>query len=153
MERQRYPRRAQQGSPARFYRGARPRHTLLARDQGRAGQVEFDLPQYEEHFLARSRRAIAAPPYYPGETAQIYRRLPDEIIEKFHVAGDTYGDPNQEGRVIAAEFDDYWVVTCYTPNSKGDSAGSRPLRPLGQSLLGILATASSKQNPCCTAAI
>ena len=30
MERQRYPRRAQQGSPARFYRGARPRHTLFA---------------------------------------------------------------------------------------------------------------------------
>jgi len=36
------------------------------------------------------------------------------------VTGDTYGNPNDEGRVIAAEFENFWVVTVYTPNSKGD---------------------------------
>ena len=25
---------------------------------------------------------------------------------------------DKEGRVITAEFDDYYVVTCYTPNSQ-----------------------------------
>jgi exodeoxyribonuclease-3 len=31
-----------------------------------------------------------------------------------------YGDPNREGRLIAAEFDDLYVVNVYTPNAKPD---------------------------------
>lgn len=33
---------------------------------------------------------------------------------------DEYGDPNTEGRIIVAEFDDYYVATVYTPNAKDD---------------------------------
>ena len=33
---------------------------------------------------------------------------------------DGYGDPNREGRIITAEFDDFYVSTVYTPNSKDD---------------------------------
>jgi len=36
------------------------------------------------------------------------------------MTGDVYGDPNKEGRVIAAEFEDFYVVTVYTPNAKDD---------------------------------
>ena len=36
------------------------------------------------------------------------------------MTGDQYGNPADEGRIITAEFDDFWAVTCYTPNSKGD---------------------------------
>lgn len=46
--------------------------------------------------------------------------FPKDVIAKHRVSGDTYGNPNQEGRVIAAEFDKFWVVTVYTPNSKDD---------------------------------
>jgi exodeoxyribonuclease-3 len=31
---------------------------------------------------------------------------------------DSYGDPMREGRLITAEFQDFFVVTVYTPNSK-----------------------------------
>ena len=41
-------------------------------------------------------------------------------FERFNLTGDQYGNPADEGRIITAEFDDFWVVTCYTPNSKGD---------------------------------
>jgi exodeoxyribonuclease-3 len=51
---------------------------------------------------------------------QVINGFPKEIIEKYGVSGDIYGDPNEEGRVIAAEFDDFWVVTVYTPNAKED---------------------------------
>jgi exodeoxyribonuclease-3 len=34
--------------------------------------------------------------------------------------GDSYGDPNDEGRVLSAEFKDFWVVSVYTPNAKED---------------------------------
>jgi exodeoxyribonuclease-3 len=51
---------------------------------------------------------------------QVINGFPEDIIKKFKVSGDTYGDPNKEGRVIAAEFDKFWVVTVYTPNAKND---------------------------------
>lgn len=51
---------------------------------------------------------------------QIINGFPDDIIKKYKLSGDIYGDPNKEGRVIAAEFDKFWVVTVYTPNAKDD---------------------------------
>lgn len=46
--------------------------------------------------------------------------LPEDIIKTYAVSGDVYGDPNKEGRVIAAEYEDYWLVSVYTPNAKDD---------------------------------
>lgn len=46
--------------------------------------------------------------------------FPKNIIESFNVTGDTYGDPNQEGRVLAAEYETFWLVSVYTPNAKND---------------------------------
>lgn len=54
------------------------------------------------------------------EPQQVITGFPEDIIEQYKVTGDTYGNPNLEGRVIAAEFDDYWLVTVYTPNAKDD---------------------------------
>ncbi len=54
--------------------------------------------------------------------------FPKDIIKKHGLNGDSYGDPNQEGRVIAAEFDKFWVVTVYTPNAK-DDLSRIPLAP------------------------
>lgn len=45
--------------------------------------------------------------------------LPEEITSQFELI-DQYGDLNCEGRVTTAEFADFWFVTVYTPNSKGD---------------------------------
>lgn len=51
---------------------------------------------------------------------QVVNGFPQDIIKKYKVTGDTYGDPNDEGRVIAAEFGKFWLVTVYTPNAKDD---------------------------------
>jgi exodeoxyribonuclease-3 len=42
---------------------------------------------------------------------QVINGFPKDIIDTYKVSGDVYGDPNLEGRVIAAEFDKFWVVT------------------------------------------
>jgi exodeoxyribonuclease III len=42
----------------------------------------------------------------------------EDIIKKDKVTGDVYGDPNKEGRVMAAEFKDFYVAAVYSPNSK-----------------------------------
>ncbi len=51
---------------------------------------------------------------------QVINGFPRHIIDDYDASGDVYGDPNKEGRVMAAEFDKFWVVTVYTPNSKED---------------------------------
>ena len=56
----------------------------------------------------------------PTKPLSIINGFTDSIAEKYNLAGDSYGDPNKEGRVLAAEFDEFIVATVYTPNSKGD---------------------------------
>ena len=46
--------------------------------------------------------------------------LPEDICKKYKFHEDGYGDPNAEGRVIAVELDDFFIVNVYTPNSKPD---------------------------------
>lgn len=84
-------------------------------------QFEVDFPQYHEHFFSAVKKGYSGTAIFSKVPAlQYIDGFPEDIIKKFDVSGDTYGDPNKEGRVIAAEFEHFWVVTCYTPNSKGD---------------------------------
>ncbi|HEX8389947.1 MAG TPA: exodeoxyribonuclease III [Candidatus Saccharimonadales bacterium] len=84
-------------------------------------QVELDLPQYHEHFFSAVKKGYSGTAIFSKEPAlQYIDGFPEDIIKEYGVTGDTYGDPNAEGRVIAAEFEEFWVATVYTPNSKGD---------------------------------
>jgi exodeoxyribonuclease-3 len=71
-----------------------------------AGQVELDLPGYYQYWNYAEKKG------YSG-TALFTKTEPKSV---------TYGigqaDHDREGRVIAAEFADYYVVTVYTPNSQ-----------------------------------
>lgn len=84
-------------------------------------QAALELGGYRAYWYAAER------PGYSGtallsklEPLQVVNGFPEDIIKQYGVTGDTYGDPNLEGRVIAAEFDTFWVVTVYTPNAKDD---------------------------------
>lgn len=93
----------------------------LQETKAERGQFEIDFPQYYEHFFSAVKKGYSGTAIFSKEPAiQYIDGFPEDIIKKFDVSGDTYGDPNKEGRVIAAEFEEFWVVTCYTPNSKGD---------------------------------
>jgi exodeoxyribonuclease-3 len=84
-------------------------------------QFEIDFPQYHEHFFSAVKKGYSGTAIFSKTKALSYiDGFSEEIIKQYNVTGDTYGDPNAEGRVIAAEFADFWVVTVYTPNSKGD---------------------------------
>ncbi len=93
----------------------------LQETKAERGQVVFDLPQYDEHFFSAAKKGYSGTAILSKvKPIRYIDGFPGEIIETYGVTGDAYGDPNAEGRIIAAEFEDYWVVTCYTPNSKGD---------------------------------
>jgi exodeoxyribonuclease-3 len=84
-------------------------------------QIEVDIDGYDAFWYSADK------PGYSGtalltrpKPSQVINGFPRDIIKRYKVTGDAYGDPNQEGRVIAAEFDNFWVVTVYTPNAKDD---------------------------------
>ena len=93
----------------------------LQETKAQQGQAEIDLPQYEEYWNSAEKAGYSGTAIFSKiKPLAVINGFPENIIKKFKVSGDTYGDPNKEGRVIAAEFDDFYVVTVYTPNSKGD---------------------------------
>lgn len=93
----------------------------LQETKAERGQVELDLPQYAEHFFSAAKKGYSGTAIFSKTPALRYiDGFPEDIVAEFGMTGDSYGDPNLEGRVIAAEFAGYWVVTVYTPNSKGD---------------------------------
>lgn len=72
------------------------------------GQIELDLADYHQYWNYAEKKG------YSG-TAMFTK---DEPINVQYGIG--IEEHDNEGRVITAEFEDYFVVTCYTPNSQNE---------------------------------
>ena len=72
------------------------------------GQIEMDLPGYHQYWNYADKKG------YSG-TAIFTKREPLSV---------TYGmgidEHDHEGRVITLEFDDFYLITVYTPNSQDE---------------------------------
>lgn len=93
----------------------------LQETKAKPEQIELELGEYSAFYYSADK------PGYSGTAIlskipplQVINGFPEDIIKQYKVTGDTYGDPNKEGRVMAAEFEKFWVVTVYTPNAKDD---------------------------------
>lgn len=92
----------------------------LQETKAQPNQSEVDLPDYQEYWNSAEKKG------YSG-TAIFTKIKPLKIINSFSDAinltfsgPDKFGDPIKEGRVITAEFNKYFLISVYTPNSKGD---------------------------------
>ena len=70
------------------------------------GQIEMDLPGYHQYWNYAQKKG------YSG-TALFSKKEPISVSYGLGIE-----EHDNEGRVITAEYEDYYVVTCYTPNSK-----------------------------------
>ncbi len=85
------------------------------------GQAEIDLPQYEEYWNSATKKGYSGTAIFTKiKPLSVINNLSDTIAKKYDLVNDGYGDVNAEGRVLSLEFDEFWVVAVYTPNSKGD---------------------------------
>lgn len=99
----------------------KPDVLCLQETKAQQHQSEVDLPEYEEYWNSAVKPGYSGTAIFSKEKPlNVVFGLPEDIIKKYKVSGDIYGDPNAEGRVIAAEFPDLHVVTVYTPNAKDD---------------------------------
>ncbi len=84
-------------------------------------QSEVDLPDYEEYWNSAEKKGYSGTAIFTTvQPKKVLLGLPEHLVKTYHLAGDGYGNPNTEGRVIAADFGDLYVVTVYTPNAKDD---------------------------------
>ncbi|OGI93621.1 exodeoxyribonuclease III [Candidatus Nomurabacteria bacterium RIFCSPLOWO2_01_FULL_40_18] len=84
-------------------------------------QSEVDLPDYEEYWNSAEKKGYSGTAIFTKDKPiAVINGFPEKIAKKFGLIADAYGDPQTEGRVITAEFKDFYVVTVYTPNAKDD---------------------------------
>ena len=104
----------------------KPDILCIQETKAKRGQVEIDLPGYQEYWNSAER------PGYSGTAIFVRKFLsdlkpinviydfPGTIVDRYHLYDDQYGNPNTEGRVLTLEFPNFFLTTVYTPNSKGD---------------------------------
>lgn len=104
-----------------FIAAQQPDILCLQETKAKPDQVSLELPGYSQFWYSADKPGYSGTAIFSKQPPlQVVNGFPQDIIEAYEVTGDTYGDPNQEGRVIAAEFDKFWVVTVYTVNAKDD---------------------------------
>jgi exodeoxyribonuclease-3 len=109
------------GTFQQFVTDHQPDVICLQETKAKEDQVNLDLPGYHLYWNSADKAGYSGTAIFSKTVPlQIIKGFTDEIAEKYGLADDSYGDPTKEGRVISAEFDDFWVVTVYTPNAKGD---------------------------------
>ncbi len=93
----------------------------LQETKAERGQAEIDLKDYEEYWNSAEKKGYSGTAIFSKfQPLAVLNGFPEDIIKDYKVTGDTYGDPNKEGRIIAAEFEHFYIVTVYTPNAKDD---------------------------------
>ncbi len=106
-----------------FVKKEKPDILCLQETKAERGQAEIDLPEYEEYWNSATKKGYSGTAIFIKKDIPAYEvliGLPEDLCKKYKLHEDGYGDPNKEGRVIALELDDFYVVTVYTPNSKDD---------------------------------
>jgi len=101
----------------------RPDIICLQETKALRGQAEVDLKEYEEYWNSAEKKGYSGTAIFVKKDIEVQGELlglPDDLCKKYKLHEDSYGDPNKEGRVVALELEDFFVVTSYTPNSKGD---------------------------------
>lgn len=100
----------------------------LQETKAQRDQVDYEVKGYEEYWNSAEKKGYSGTAIFSKiKPLAIFYGLPDDIAKRFGLTTDIYGDPLKEGRVIAAEFEKFFVVTVYTPNSK-DNLSRIPLR-------------------------
>ena len=98
-----------------------PDIVCLQETKAQEHQSEVEVAGFVEHWNSAQKKGYSGTAIFSRATPlSVELGLSEASIKKFGVTGDQFGDPNTEGRVLTEEFDDFFVVTVYTPNAKDD---------------------------------
>ena len=99
----------------------RERPDILALQETKAEQHQADvgLPEYEQYWNSAGKKGYSGTAIFSKiRPLAVTNGFTDKIVTEHKLAADEYGDPTSEGRMITAEFEKFYLVNVYTPNSK-----------------------------------
>lgn len=77
-------------------------------------------PEYHQFWYSAEKKGYSGTALWSKEEPEaVLHGIPEHIAKQYTLADD-YGDTTAEGRVLVAEFPQYYVATVYTPNAKDD---------------------------------
>ena len=111
-----------------FVKEHKPDVLCLQETKAEQGQAEIDLAGYHEYWNSAVKKGYSGTAIFARqEPLNVINGFPKEFAKKFSFADELKRDSTEEGRVITAEFEKFYVVTVYTPNAK-DDLSRLPLR-------------------------
>src|SRR3989344_309776 len=104
-----------------FIKEYQPDILCLQETKAERGQIEIDLPDYTEYWNSAEKKGYSGTAIFTKTKPQnVILGLSEELERKYKLSDDSYGDPNKEGRLVTAEYADFYVLSVYTPNAKDD---------------------------------
>ncbi len=106
----------------------KPDIVCLQETKAERGQIEIELPGYHEYWNSAIKKGYSGTAIFAKkEPLKVINGFPETFAKRFKFADELERDSADEGRVIAAEFEKFYMVTVYTPNAK-DDLSRLPLR-------------------------
>ena len=104
-----------------FLQAHQPDILCLQETKAERGQVQIDLPGYHEYWNSAVKKGYSGTAIFSKQKpVAVINGFPEEFSKRFTFADELKRDSAEEGRVITAEYAQFFVVTVYTPNAKDD---------------------------------
>lgn len=109
------------GALQEFIAKHRPDILCLQETKALQGQAEIDFEGYLEYWNSAQKKGYSGTAIFTRiKPLKIVNGFPDEFARRYDFVDTPTRDAANEGRVIAAEFEKFWLVNVYTPNAKDD---------------------------------
>ncbi len=109
------------GALQEFVKKYDPDVLCLQETKAQQGQAEIDFEGYEEYWNSAAKLGYSGTAIFTKvKPLKVINGFPDSIAKKYNFIDDKTRDAGSEGRLMAAEFDKFWLVNDYSINAKDD---------------------------------
>jgi exodeoxyribonuclease-3 len=109
------------GALSAFIEKDKPDILCLQETKAQRDQSEVVLDGYEEFWNSAEKKGYSGTAIFTKiKPLQIMNGFPDNFTKKYKFIDQETRDSASEGRVLTAEFKEFYLVTVYTPNAKED---------------------------------
>lgn len=106
------------GNFQEFLEAEKPDIICLQEIKGEKSLIDIDFKDYFEYWNPAVRKGYSGTAIFSkAEPLSVTYNFPENLCKDSKLE-DGFGHTNQEGRVIAAEYEKFFLVTVYTPNVK-----------------------------------
>lgn len=104
-----------------FVENYQPDILCLQETKAQQGQAEVDFAEYEELWNSAERAGYSGTAIFTKQKPLSVRfGFPEDIEAEFDGWEDAFGDARKEGRILTAEYEDFFLINVYVPNEKDD---------------------------------